>query len=101
VKDPKAQNPVDNLMSRYAPAHMYRTNLPDVFEPVRNVKALEAPVAGMTGSRSPSLSALPHITPPYTLQNEYVTPSLTALPSLRQPYRLRNDYMRDIQQTPS
>jgi outer membrane protein assembly factor BamB len=101
VKDPKAQNPVDNLMSRYAPTHMYRTNLPDVFEPTRNIKSLEAPVGGMTGGRSPSLSALPRITPPYTLQNEASTPSLSALPSLRHPYRLRNDFQRDIQQTPS
>jgi outer membrane protein assembly factor BamB len=101
VKDPKAQNPVDNLMTRYAPSHMYRTNLPDVFEPSRYVRSLEAPVGGMTGSRSPSLSALPRMSPPYTLQNEASTPSLGPLTSLRQPYRLRNDFQRDIQQTPS
>src|SRR5262245_22359742 len=31
VRDQKAINPVDNLMRRYAPEHMYRTNLPEDF----------------------------------------------------------------------
>jgi outer membrane protein assembly factor BamB len=101
VKDPKAVNPVDNLVSRYAPEHMYRTNLPDTFEGTSRNKSLQAPVGGMTGSRTPSLSALPHITPPYTLTNEIYAPSISVLPSLRQPYHLRNDFQKDIQQTPS
>jgi hypothetical protein len=102
VKDPKVQNPVDNLMTRYAPEHMSRTNIPEVFEPSAYAKVAEMPVGGgLSGSRSPSLSALPRITPPYTLVNGYTSPSLNTLPSLRQPYHLRNDYMRDIQQSPS
>jgi outer membrane protein assembly factor BamB len=101
VKDPKAQNPVDNLLSRYSPQNMYRTTLPDVFDEPRNTRAVEEPVGGMSSSRSPSLSALPRITPPYTLANQYSTPSLNVLPSIRQPYHMRNDFQRDIQQTPS
>jgi outer membrane protein assembly factor BamB len=100
-KDPKAINPVDSLMARYAPEHMYRTNLPDVIDTPTRAKEQQAPVGGMTGSRTPSLSALPRMTPPYTLTNEVYSPSLNVLPSLRQPYRMRNDFQRDIQQTPS
>lgn len=101
AKDPKAVNPVDNLMTRYAPEHMSRTNLPDVFDRPRNPPQIEAPVGGLTGSRTPSLSALPRVTPPYTLDNPVYVPSVGLLPSLRQPYRLRSDFQRDIQQTPS
>jgi outer membrane protein assembly factor BamB len=101
AKDPRAANPVDNLMTRYAPEHMYRTNLPDVFEPSRIPAARDVSVGGFTASRSPSLTTLPRVTPPYTLQNEYSSPSIGLLPSLRQPYRLRNDFQKDIQRTPS
>jgi hypothetical protein len=100
-KDPKAVNPVDNLLARYAPERMYRTNLADVFDSPARARAQEMPVGGLTGGRSPSLSALPRITPPYTLTHEVYSPSVAVLPSLRQPYRLRNDFQRDIQRTPS
>jgi len=101
AKDPKAVNPVDKLITRYAPEHMYRTNLPELFDNPRAGRGLEAPTGGNTGSRTPSLSALPRVTPPYTLENEHPTPSITILPTLRQPYRLRNDFQRDIQRTAS
>lgn len=101
IKDPKSVNPVDELMKRYAPQGMYRTNLPDVFDPVARANPLEAPTGGFTGSRSPSLSALEKISPPYTLDRGLSSPSLTPVPSFRQPYHLRTDAMRDIQQTPS
>src|SRR5439155_2999516 len=61
----------------------------------------DVPTGGMTGSRSPSLAAMPRITPPYTMEGMPNSPSLNSLPSLRQPYRMRNDYQKDIQQTPS
>jgi outer membrane protein assembly factor BamB len=101
VKDPKAVNPVDELMQRYAPQGMYRTNLPDVFDPANRPNVLEAPTTGFTGSSSPSLATLERISPPYTLDRGLSSYSLAVLPSLRQPYRLRNDFQRDIQQTPS
>jgi outer membrane protein assembly factor BamB len=101
VNDPKAVNPVDDLMQRYAPQGMYRTNLPDVFEPTKRTSMLEIPSGGYTGSSSPSLATLERITPPYTLDRGLSSYSLSVVPSLRQPYRLRNDFQRDIQQTPS
>ncbi len=101
IKDPKTVNPVDNLMKRYAPEHMYRTNTPEIFDPPKNRMPIDAPIAGLTGSRTPSLSSLPRVTPPYTLMNEADTPSIGILQSLRRPYHLRNDFQKDIQQTPS
>ncbi len=102
AKDPKAVNPVDKLVMRYAPEHMYRTTVPDIFEPSKAAgRGLEAPVGGTTGSRSPSLSTLHRITPPYTMESDHPTPSITILPTLRQPYHLRNDFQRDIQRTAS
>lgn len=102
IKDPRAVNPVDNLMTRYAPEGQYRTNLPDV-QPASKARSqiLETPVGGLAGGRSPSLSVLTRISPPYSLDNGSYTPSLATLTSLRQPYRLKNDFQRDIQQTPS
>jgi len=99
VKDPRLQDPVDNLMGRYAPEHVGRAPPPDVFDTPRAPQ--EAPVGGLTTTRTASLTALPRMAPPYTLQNDHPTPSLTALPSFRQPYRLRSDFQRDIQRTPS
>jgi hypothetical protein len=100
-KDPKAVNPVDNLLSRYAPEHMYRTSTADMFDAPTRARAQEMPVGGLTGGRSPSLATLPRMTPPYTLTHEVYSPSVAVLPSLRQPYRLRTDNQKDIQQTPS
>jgi len=99
--DLRAVNPVDDLMKRYSPQSVFRTNLPETFDPPKTAAALEAPIGGFTASRSPSVSVLPRVTPPYTLNNPVDTPSLAVLSSLRQPYRLRNDFQRDIQQTPS
>lgn len=101
VKDPREVNPVDNLMNRYSPQGAGRGSQPDVFGPARVPRNIQAPIAGQTSSRTASLSALPRVTPPYTLENEIATPAIGLLPSLRQPYRLRNDHQKDIQQTPS
>jgi hypothetical protein len=93
---------VDELASRYPVAGAYRSNLPDTFETFGRRGGLrDMPSAGYTAARSPSLAALPTVTPPYTLQGAPLSPSITTLPSLRQPYRLRTDFQRDIQRTPS
>lgn len=101
IKDKNA-NPVDSLLSRYAPGSSAEMPPP----PLATGKASrsgpgEAPTGGFTGSRTPSLSALPKVTPPYTLDANIDTPSLDTLPTLRQPYRIRNESGKDIQQTAS
>jgi outer membrane protein assembly factor BamB len=101
IKDPKAVNPVDNLINRYAPEGMSRTMLPDTFDPSNRQRSVDAPVGGLSASRTPSLNSLPRVTPPYTLDNDVSTPSINPLLSLRQPYRLRDDFQKEIQQTAS
>jgi hypothetical protein len=95
-------NPVDELTRRYPPPGAIRTNDPNGFDaPIRRAPLAEVPVGGMTGSRTPSLTVLPRITPPYTIEGGPLSPSLSTLPTLRQPYRLRDASQRDIQRTPS
>ncbi len=92
--------PVDELLRRYQPGRTYdSTGELEVFRP----KPPPAPEAagGYTGSRTPSLSTLPRITPPYTLTNENYTPSLNVLPSVNPPYRLRSEAGKYIQPSPS
>lgn len=101
IKDPKAINPIDNLVKRYAPESMTRTTTPDTFDSVGRQKSVDAPVGGLSGSRTPSINSLPRVTPPYTLDSDISSPSINSVPSLRQPYRLRDDFQKDIQQTAS
>ncbi len=101
IRDPKSVNPVDNLMGRYPPETMTRANS-DSFDNIgRRSRTTEAPVAGFSGSRTPSLAALPRVTPPYTLETDLNSDSINLLPSFRQPYRLRTDFQKDIQQVAS
>ncbi|MBP3957129.1 PQQ-binding-like beta-propeller repeat protein [Gemmata sp. G18] len=92
-------NPIDDLLSRYSPG----TSLPpnEGFEQTVRPRVLEAPVGGSAGSKTPSLSTLPSVMPPYSLENRSPAVSLGLLPSLRQPYHLRNEAGRYIQSTPS
>jgi outer membrane protein assembly factor BamB len=100
-RDPRAVHPVDELRTRYPVEGAARTGNVETFEPYGRRPVQEMPSGGYSGARSPSLAALPSVTPPYTLEGAPISPSLTTLPSLRQPYRLRNDFQRDIQRTPS
>ncbi len=94
-----AAGPVDDLLKRYSPG-AYGAPV-ETFEGVVRPKVLETPVGGVTGSRTPSVSTLPSIVPPYSLGNRAPTPSLTSVPSLRQPYHVRSEAGRYVQQTPS
>jgi hypothetical protein len=95
-------NPVDSLMTRYAAGSTpsYGGNADNYDAPLRQ-KTSEVPTGGFTGSRTPSLAALPRVTPPYTLDSEVATPSLDTLPSLKKPYRIRNETSKNLQQTAS
>lgn len=95
-------NPVDELTRRYPVQGAARALTPDVFEPSRaGPSARDYPTGGTTSTRSPSLAALPRVSPPYTLSGQPMTESIQIVPSLRQPYRLRSDAQRNVQTTPS
>lgn len=95
----KTADPINDLMKRYSPgAHVPVTSLPEI--EIRS-RAQEAPIGGYAGGGSPSLSVLPSISPPYSLDNRAPAPSLNVVPSLRHPYHLRLDSGQYIQQTPS
>ena len=94
-----ATSPVDDLLKRYSPDAV-RAN-PDEFEPVVRPNVLETPAVGYTGTKTPSLSVLPSVAPPYSLDNRAPAPSLNVLPTMRQPYHLRLDSGKYIQSTPS
>lgn len=53
--------------------------------------------------RTPSISVLPSVTPPYSLDNRglFGSPSVAVVPTLRQPYQFRPDFLRYNQRTPS
>ncbi len=92
-------NPVDDLLKRYSPGTFGASN--DAFDPVVRPRILETPTGGYAGSKTPSLSVLPSVVPPYSLDNRAPAVSLNTLPSLRQPYKLRQESGKYIQQTPS
>ena len=95
-----ATDPVDDLLKRYSPGTGVGGG--DTFDPVVRPQVLATPVGGgFTGSKTPSLSTLPSVQPPYSLDNRAPAPSINTLASMRQPYRLRQESGKYIQQTPS
>jgi outer membrane protein assembly factor BamB len=99
-----AKNPVDELAERYTLGAPRSVFVDEAIE--RPSAALPAgePQSGLSAlQRTPSLSALPSVRPPYTIHNRglYATPSLAVVTSMRQPYQFRPDYMRFNQRTPS
>ncbi|MGL6097662.1 MAG: PQQ-binding-like beta-propeller repeat protein [Fimbriiglobus sp.] len=51
--------------------------------------------------KTPSMSSLPRISPPYTLAREIGTPSISSMHSVRQPYQLYPPDLKYQQATPS
>lgn len=98
---PNAASSVDDLIKRYAPG---RTATPEQVQfesPYRPGVSAPPLVGGMSGSKTPSLQAVPSVTPPYGLDQRAPAPSLTSVGSLAQPYRMRSEASRFVQQTPS
>ncbi len=100
------RNPADALAARYTlGATKALLAEPEFDRPYeRMALALGEPAAGLsTLQRTPSLSVLPTVTPPYTMAKRFLhpSPSLAVVPSLRQPYQFKPDYMRFNQRTPS
>jgi len=99
-------NVADTIATRYTTGGIQPRKVPE-FDPVVPRPPLEfgEPI---TSSQShprptPSLAALPTITPPYSLYNRklMLSPSIGLVPSLRQPYELYPEYIRSNQRTPS
>jgi outer membrane protein assembly factor BamB len=103
--DPRAANPAAVVASRYPSGNRRLLYDDERFEESR--VRLSEPGAGLaTLQRSPSLSTLPTMTPPYRLFDDrgkylFRTESLAAVGSLRQPYQLRDPTSASAQRTPS
>ncbi len=97
------RNPADLVASRYGTAANFAGLKDESFTRLYLPQEPKSDIGLYTGQRTPSITALPSVTPPYTLDNRglYVTPSVTSLPTLRQPYSLKPDYLRYNQRTPS
>jgi outer membrane protein assembly factor BamB len=100
---PKTPNPADVVASRY-PGISRAPAQEDRYEPRGQVRL---DISGsLSTQRTPSLSMLPTVTPPYKVKDsrgvyEQLTPSLSTLPSMRQPYKLRDAEGRYVTKTPS
>ena len=97
------RNPADAVASRYGTAANFTGLKDEAFTRLYLPQEPKSDIGLYQGQTSPSISALPSVTPPYTLDNRglYVTPSIVVLPTLRQPYSLKPDYLRFNQRTPS
>lgn len=97
-------NPADALAARYTLGATRSLLTDPAFErPIALLGPAES-VGGLPAlQRTPSVSLLPSVTPPYTLANRRLqaTPSVSILPTLRQPYQFIPDYMQFNQRTPS
>jgi outer membrane protein assembly factor BamB len=97
-------NPADEVARRYTVGGMKPLADPPFERPTIPAANPDIPITGVSPfGRTPSISALPLVTPPYTIYNRVLvkTPSVAVLPTLRQPYQFRPDYMRYNQRTPS
>jgi len=98
-------NPADALASRYTlGATRSLLTEPQFERPISLLAGTNESVGGLAGlNRTPSISLLPTVTPPYTLSGRrlHASPSISVLPSLRRPYQLKPEYMHNNQRTPS
>ncbi len=95
-----AGNLVDALSKRYTPSTASTADGVTYKVPTAP-RPPEAPTGGISGTRSPSLAAVPRVNPPYGLDTRAPAPSLATLPSVQPPYHLRTESSKYIQQTPS
>ena len=98
-----ARNPADQVAARYGTAANFTGLKDEAFTRLYLPQEPKTDIGLYQGQRTPSITALPSVTPPYTLDNRglYVTPSIVVMATLRQPYSLKPDYLRYNQRTPS
>lgn len=95
-----ATSAVDDLLKRYGAGAIGARDT-EVFEPANRPNVMSVPISGLTGAKSPSLSVLPSVVPPYNLTTRAPAPSLSTLTSIKPPYHLRSEASKYVQQTPS
>jgi len=98
----KLPNPADVIADRYATRINPKSANDDEFDR-RNVPKsyFESGQSLSTHQRSPSISAMPSVVPPYSIHGLNKVESLSMLPSLRQPYKLHPDHLVYNQYSPS
>ena len=91
------------IAARYAASSIPVPSTTETFQDFRAASPIFTDLGVSSSQKTPSLSTLPFITPPYTLTRRALrsTPSLSVLPNLQQPYTLRPTYLKYNQQTPS
>lgn len=97
-------NPADALAQRYTLGATRSLLTDPPFERPITLLGSNEPAGGLSAlNRTPSVSLLPSVTPPYTLSGRRLqsSPSLSVLPTLRRPYQFKPDYMQFNQRTPS
>jgi outer membrane protein assembly factor BamB len=96
------RNPADIVADRYSTRVNTRTIADDEFDRRNVPKAYFESGQGLsTQQKSPSISAMPSVVPPYTIHGLNKVESLSILPSLRQPYKLKPDSLTYNQYSPS
>ncbi len=101
-QDTTVRNPADIVSDRYSTRLNTKTIADDEFDRRSVPKAYFESGQGLgTQQRSPSISAMPSVVPPYTIHGLNKVESLSILPSLRQPYKLKPDYLTYNQRSPS
>ncbi len=98
----KLPNPADVIADRYATRINPKSANEDEFDR-RNVPKsyFESGQSLSTNQRSPSISAMPSVVPPYSIHGLNKVESLSTLTSLRQPYKLHPDHLVYNQYSPS
>jgi outer membrane protein assembly factor BamB len=97
----KSKSPAEALAERFA------TNMhpPHAELPSERINVPESYLSGggqLNGNqRTPSLTTLRTVVPPYTIGNLNRTESLTMLPSVHKPYTLHPEYLKYTQRSPS
>ncbi len=98
----KGRNPADAVADRYSTRTNVKSISDEDFDRTTVPKAyLETGTGASSTARSPSISVVASVVPPYTLHGLNKVESLSLLPSLRQPYRLNPDYLTYNQYSPS
>lgn len=100
----KMPNAANQIAKRYAERLLPNPFAEPQFEATRfppSDRSFYGDEFGGSGSLTPSISALPRVSPPYSAHNYTLTPSISMLSTLRRPYRYRPEFLRYNQRTPS